>query len=237
MRPSAHPRMAVAAGRRIVALEPLRLTREHFENAITVVLALGGSTNAVIHLIAMAGRAGVPLDLDRFDALARGVPVLANIRPSGKYLMQDFFEAGGLRALMSRLSLHDVPTVAGMLSEIQSQAMRAGEIIQRLRSFVKKQHPRPRPTDANDLVEETLRLLAFELRTSDVRLALRFAADLPQVLADHVQIGQVLVNLIRNALDALHDRGSDGSASQLTLTTARAADSSAVTIASFEGRR
>src|SRR3954451_18036076 len=114
---SAHPRMAVAAGRRIVALPPLELTREHFENAITVVLALGGSTNAVIHLIAMAGRAGVPLDLDRFDALARGVPVLANIRPSGKYLMQDFFEAGGLRGLMSRLSLHDVPTVAGMLSE------------------------------------------------------------------------------------------------------------------------
>jgi dihydroxy-acid dehydratase len=110
---SAHPRMAVASGRRIVSLAPLQLTREHFENAITVVLALGGSTNAVIHLIAMAGRAGVPLDLDRFDALARGVPVLANIRPSGKYLMQDFFEAGGLRGLMSRLSLHDVPTVSG----------------------------------------------------------------------------------------------------------------------------
>ena len=116
---SAHPRMAVACGRRIVELldSPLELTREHFENAITVVLALGGSTNAVIHLIAMAGRAGVPLDLDRFDALARGVPVLANIRPSGKYLMQDFFEAGGLRGLMSRLRLHDVRTVAGMVSE------------------------------------------------------------------------------------------------------------------------
>jgi dihydroxyacid dehydratase/phosphogluconate dehydratase len=107
----------VECGRRIVSLEPLTLTREHFENAITVVLALGGSTNAVIHLIAMAGRAGVPLDLDRFDALARGVPVLANIRPSGQYLMQDFFEAGGLRGLMSRLPLHDVPTVAGMLSD------------------------------------------------------------------------------------------------------------------------
>jgi dihydroxy-acid dehydratase len=110
---SAHPRMAVACGRRIVSLQSVELTREHFENAITVVLALGGSTNAVIHLVAMAGRAGVPLDLDRFDALARGVPVLANIRPSGKYLMQDFFEAGGLRGLMSRLSLHDVPTVSG----------------------------------------------------------------------------------------------------------------------------
>ena len=91
-----------------------RLTVEHFENAISVVLALGGSTNAVIHLIAMAGRAGVPLSLDRFDELSRGVPVLANIRPSGKYLMQDFFEAGGLRALMARLDLHDVMTVTGL---------------------------------------------------------------------------------------------------------------------------
>jgi dihydroxy-acid dehydratase len=113
---SAHPRMAVASGRRIVELirSPLVLTAESFENAITVVLALGGSTNAVIHLIAMAGRAGVPLDLDRFDALSRSVPVLANLRPSGRYLMQDFFEAGGLRGLMSRLSLHDdAMTVSG----------------------------------------------------------------------------------------------------------------------------
>src|SRR3954451_1904710 len=110
---SDHPRMAVASGRRIVSLPSSPLTLESFENAITVVLALGGSTNAVIHLIAMAGRAGVPLDLDRFDALARTVPVLANIRPSGKYLMQDFFEAGGLRALMARLDLHDVMTVSG----------------------------------------------------------------------------------------------------------------------------
>jgi dihydroxy-acid dehydratase len=112
---SAHPRMAVASGRRIVELvsSPLSLSGESFENAITVVLALGGSTNAVIHLIAMAGRAGVPLDLARFDSLSRSVPVLANLRPSGKYLMQDFFEAGGLRGLMSRLSLHDVMTVSG----------------------------------------------------------------------------------------------------------------------------
>src|SRR4051812_35937653 len=114
---SDHPRMAVAAGRRIVSLPSFALSAQSFENAVSVVLALGGSTNAVIHLIAMAGRAGVPLSLDRFDALARSVPVLANIRPSGKYLMQDFFEAGGLRALMSRLELHDVPTVAGSLSE------------------------------------------------------------------------------------------------------------------------
>jgi dihydroxy-acid dehydratase len=110
---SAHPRMAVAAGRRIVSLPELQLTRESFENAVSVVLALGGSTNAVIHLIAMAGRAGVDLDLARFDSLSRSVPVLANLRPSGQYLMQDFFEAGGLRGLMSRLPLHDVMTVSG----------------------------------------------------------------------------------------------------------------------------
>jgi dihydroxy-acid dehydratase len=114
---SGSARMAAAAGRRAVELvrddTMPELTAEHFENAVTVVLALGGSTNAVIHLIALAGRAGVPLDLAHFDALSRNVPVLADIRPSGAYLMEDFFEAGGLRALMTRLPLHDVPTVSG----------------------------------------------------------------------------------------------------------------------------
>jgi dihydroxy-acid dehydratase len=95
--------MAVEAGRRIVALPSFALTLESFENAITVVLALGGSTNAVIHLIAMAGRAGASLDLDRFDALSRRTPWLANIRPSGQYLMEDFFYAGGLRGVLDRL--------------------------------------------------------------------------------------------------------------------------------------
>src|SRR4051794_24121047 len=112
---SEHPRMAVAAGRRIVSLPESPLSVESFENAITVVLALGGSTNAVIHLIAMAGRAGIDLSLDRFDELSRSVPVLANIRPSGKYLMQDFFEAGGVRALMGRLSLGGAPAAGGSL--------------------------------------------------------------------------------------------------------------------------
>jgi dihydroxy-acid dehydratase len=115
---SEHPRMCVAAGRRIVGMisEGMpALGVESFENAARVVIAIGGSTNAVIHLVAMAGRAGVDFTLDRFDELSREVPVLANIRPSGKYLMQDFFEAGGLRALMSRLDLHDAPTVAGSL--------------------------------------------------------------------------------------------------------------------------
>jgi dihydroxy-acid dehydratase len=106
---SGHARMATASGRRIVEmvwedLKPLDiLTTEAFENAVTVAMALGGSTNAIVHLVAMAGRAGASLDLDRFDALSRRTPLLANIRPSGEYLMEDFYYAGGLRALMSRL--------------------------------------------------------------------------------------------------------------------------------------
>ena len=71
---------------------------------MATVLALGGSTNAVIHLIAMAGRCGVPLSLDDFDEISRRVPVLANVRPSGKYLMEDFYYAGGLRALLAQLA-------------------------------------------------------------------------------------------------------------------------------------
>src|SRR5207244_12100494 len=100
---------AAATGRRIVerVWEDLRprdvLTDDAFENAVTVAMALGGSTNAVIHLIAMAGRAGARLDLDRFDALSRRTPFLANIRPSGQYLMEDFYYAGGLPALMARI--------------------------------------------------------------------------------------------------------------------------------------
>jgi dihydroxy-acid dehydratase len=106
---SNHPRLATASGRRIVemVLEDLKprdvLTADAFDNAITAVMALGGSTNAVIHLVAMAGRAGVKLGLDRFDALSSRTPFLANIRPSGEYLMEDFYYAGGLRAVLSRL--------------------------------------------------------------------------------------------------------------------------------------
>jgi dihydroxy-acid dehydratase len=119
---SAHSRMATASGRRIVEMvwDDLRpreiLTTEAFENAVTAAMALGGSTNAIIHLIAMAGRAGAFLDLDRFDALSRRTPFLANIRPSGQFLMEDFYYAGGLRGLLDRLRdcLHtDCLTVNG----------------------------------------------------------------------------------------------------------------------------
>jgi dihydroxy-acid dehydratase len=107
---SAHHRMATATGRRIVEMAWANLTpdqiltAEAFEDAVATVLALGGSTNAVIHLIAMAGRCGVPLSLDDFDEISRRVPVLANVRPSGKYLMEDFYYAGGLRALLAQLA-------------------------------------------------------------------------------------------------------------------------------------
>jgi dihydroxy-acid dehydratase len=107
---SRHAQMATLTGKRIVDMvwEDLRIREvvdaRAIDNAVTTVLALGGSTNAVVHLIAVARRAGVPLDLERFDALARRTPVLANIRPSGKYLMEDFYYAGGLRGLMSRLT-------------------------------------------------------------------------------------------------------------------------------------
>ena len=103
---SRHARMATDTGRRIVDMvwEDLKprdfITAGSVDNAVTTALALGGSTNAVIHLIAIAGRAGVPLTLDRFDALSRKTPLIANIRPAGEYLMEDFFYAGGLRALL-----------------------------------------------------------------------------------------------------------------------------------------
>ena len=98
-----------STGQRIVEmvwqnLGPSRvLTADAFDNAIVTVLALGGSTNALVHLIAMARRAGVNLTLDRFDELAAQTPLTANLRPAGAYLMEDFYYAGGLRALLARL--------------------------------------------------------------------------------------------------------------------------------------
>ena len=86
-------------------LTPSRiLTRDAFENAITVLMALGGSTNAVVHLIAIAGRVGIRLTLDDFDRIARKTPCIANVKPSGEYLMEDLFHAGGVPAVMNRIS-------------------------------------------------------------------------------------------------------------------------------------
>jgi dihydroxy-acid dehydratase len=102
-------RLAVAAGRRIVEMawedrKPSDLLSEAaFRNAAAALSALGGSTNAAIHLIALAGRAGIKLSLEDLDGLARGVPVLANVHPSGEHLMEDFYWAGGIRALLGRI--------------------------------------------------------------------------------------------------------------------------------------
>jgi len=107
---SNHAKMANHSGRRIVDMvwEDLKsrdiLRDASFNNAIATVFALGGSTNAVIHLLALAGRAGIKLALDRFDQFSRNTPMLANLRPSGKYLMEDFYYAGGLPALLRALA-------------------------------------------------------------------------------------------------------------------------------------
>jgi dihydroxy-acid dehydratase len=109
---SNHPKMASQTGRRIVEMvwEDLKphdfLRMASFDNAIAAVFALGGSTNAVIHILALAGRAGIKLTMQRFDELSRKTPLLANLRPSGSYLMEDFYYAGGLPALLRALSPH-----------------------------------------------------------------------------------------------------------------------------------
>ncbi|MBA2645624.1 MAG: dihydroxy-acid dehydratase [Pyrinomonadaceae bacterium] len=114
--------LAHLAGRRIVEMvrEDLRvskiLTRKAFENAVRVNGAIGGSSNAVIHLLAIAGRVGVEFNLDDWDKLGRDVPCLVNLMPSGKYLMEDFFYAGGLPAVireMGDLIHRDALTVNG----------------------------------------------------------------------------------------------------------------------------
>ncbi|MBI4903964.1 MAG: dihydroxy-acid dehydratase [Acidobacteria bacterium] len=114
--------IAERSGYRIVAmveedLRPTRiLTRQAFENAILIDMAIGGSTNAVVHLLAMARRAGVPLSLDDFDVLSRKAPCLVNVKPSGEYLMEEFFAAGGVPVVIERMLdlLHgDALTVTG----------------------------------------------------------------------------------------------------------------------------
>ena len=108
-----HIRMMAESGRRIVDmvwddLTPAKLlSRPSFVNGIVAAMAMGCSTNAIIHLIAMARRAGVAITLDDFDAASRTVPVVANVRPSGeRYLMEDFYYAGGLPALLARIAAH-----------------------------------------------------------------------------------------------------------------------------------
>ena len=122
---SSHPRMAAACGRRIVEmvwedLTPAKiLTKANFINSIAVAMAMGCSTNAIIHLVAMSRRAGkeCTITLDDFDSASRKVPVIANIRPSGdKYLMEDFYYAGGMPALMKQMQSHldlNAMTVSG----------------------------------------------------------------------------------------------------------------------------
>ncbi len=140
---SRHSQMATFTGRRIVEMvwEDLKpsdiLVPESFDNAIKTVLALSGSTNAVIHLVAMARRAGIPLRIDRFDSLSEQVPVLANIRPAGEFLMEDFFYAGGLRAMlqeMRSLLASDCLTVNGKFlgDNIEGSKIHHHEVIHKL---------------------------------------------------------------------------------------------------------
>ncbi|MEM9834577.1 MAG: IlvD/Edd family dehydratase [Bacteroidota bacterium] len=123
--------LAHMAGRRIVDMvhEDLKmskiLTREAFENAIITNAAIGGSTNAIVHLLAIAGRLGVELSLDDFDRLGHDVPLLVNLMPSGKYLMEDFYYAGGLPTVLKELKeyLHwDALTVNGRTIGENSEA-------------------------------------------------------------------------------------------------------------------
>ncbi len=140
---SAHTRMATDCGERIVAmvwedLKPSRLlTRGSFHNALATQMALGGSTNAAVHIIAMAGRAGIRLTLDDLDAMGRRVPVLANLFPSGDRLMEDFYYAGGLPALMqviqAELSLAEMTANGRTLGEnLASATVLDAEVIRPL---------------------------------------------------------------------------------------------------------
>jgi dihydroxy-acid dehydratase len=135
-----HSRMATKCGRRIVEMvwEDLKprdiLTDASFENAITADMAIGGSTNAIIHLVALAGRAGLKLPLQKFDELSVHTPMIANLRPSGEFLMEDFYYAGGLRALLQQLrdSLNlDCLTVSGQTlgENIESARVSKPEVI------------------------------------------------------------------------------------------------------------
>ena len=134
---------AEAAGRRAVEItrEDLRPSRllsgEAFDNAIVALGALGGSTNAIVHLLALAGRVGVPLTLDRFDALFRRTPLIVNVRPSGQHLFEDVERAGGIPAVVKELLplLHgEAPTVTGrsLAENVAAAAIHDLDVIARL---------------------------------------------------------------------------------------------------------
>jgi dihydroxy-acid dehydratase len=131
---SRHARMASETGRLIVDMvwadrKPKDLlTAASFDNAVTTVLALGGSTNAIVHLIALARRAGVALTLERFDELARRTPLLADLRPAGRFLMEDFFYAGGLRALLARIGDLLVPDAATVNGRTLGENLAGAEV-------------------------------------------------------------------------------------------------------------
>ncbi len=132
---SNHIRMASGTGRRIVEmvwedLTPAKImTEQAFRNVITVAMAMGCSTNAVIHVLAMARRANQPIGLADFDATSRKVPVIANIRPSGdKYLMEDFYYAGGLLGLMSRLKSQLDLTQINASGQTWAQSLEGAEV-------------------------------------------------------------------------------------------------------------
>src|SRR5262245_12679956 len=138
-----HSRMATSCGRRIVNMvwEDLKpsdiLTEASFENAITADMAIGGSTNAIIHITALASRAGLKLPLKKFDDISSQTPMIANLRPSGEYLMEDFYYAGGLKALLKELSplLHlDCLTLTGnsIGANIESARLAKPEVIRSL---------------------------------------------------------------------------------------------------------
>jgi dihydroxy-acid dehydratase len=144
---ASHARMASNCGRRIVEMvwEDLKprdiLTADSFDNAITADMAIGGSTNAIIHLVALAGRASIRLGLEHFDQISQRTPMIANLRPSGEFLMEDFYYAGGLRALLKQIASLlklDCRTVSGKTfgENIESARLTNPDVIRSLENPV-----------------------------------------------------------------------------------------------------
>ncbi len=144
-----HQRLATEAGRLAVnnaweGPKPKELaTRQSFENAIAVDMAIGGSTNAIVHLLAMAGRAGVNLSLNDFDEISRKTPLITDLRPAGRFLMEDFYFAGGLTAVLKTMQpiLHmDHPTVNGRTLEqnVMNAKVHNNEVIRPLDDPISK---------------------------------------------------------------------------------------------------